>query len=114
MKSTCLTDEYGDKRWYCGKKLHRENGPAIEYTDGSKEWWVDGKYHRVDGPAIEQADGTKFWYIKGECHRLDGPAVEYASGTKQWFIDGNPYTEEQFDEIKMDKNYKGEILKVFK
>ena len=23
-------------------KLHREDGPAIEHSDGSKEWWVNG------------------------------------------------------------------------
>ena len=24
-------------------KLHREDGPAIEYDDGDKEWWLNGK-----------------------------------------------------------------------
>ena len=24
-------------------KLHREDGPAIEYTNGFKQWWLDGK-----------------------------------------------------------------------
>ncbi len=22
---------------------HREDGPAVEYTDGSKYWWLNGK-----------------------------------------------------------------------
>jgi hypothetical protein len=33
---------YGTKYWYKEGKLHREDGPAIEYTDGYKEWWIDG------------------------------------------------------------------------
>lgn len=33
----------GDKSWYLKDKLHREDGPAIEYADGSKYWYLDGK-----------------------------------------------------------------------
>lgn len=46
-------------------KLHREDGPAIEYPDGGKEWWVNGKLHREDGPAIEWSDGHKEWWVNG-------------------------------------------------
>jgi len=24
-------------------KLHREDGPAIEYSNGFKQWWLNGK-----------------------------------------------------------------------
>ena len=48
--------------------LHREDGPAIEYTDGSTEWWLNGELHREDGPACEYTDGDKYWFING--HRL--------------------------------------------
>ena len=65
-------------------KLHRDDGPAIEYADGTKRWYKDGKLHRDDGPAAEYANGTKFWYKDGKLHRDDGPAVEYANGTKFW------------------------------
>ena len=34
-------------------KFHRENGPAIEHSDGYKSWWINGQRHRIDGPAIE-------------------------------------------------------------
>ena len=47
-------------------KLHREDGPAIEYASGSKSWYLNGKLHREDGPAIEYADGNKSWYLNGE------------------------------------------------
>lgn len=30
------------KVWYLNGQLHRENGPAVEYTDGDKSWWIDG------------------------------------------------------------------------
>ena len=44
-------------------KLHREDGPAVEYFGGTKKWYLNGKYHRIDGPAIEWSDGTKEWYM---------------------------------------------------
>jgi len=47
-------------------ELHRENGPAIEWTSGTKEWWLNGKRHREDGPAIERTNGTKVWYLNDE------------------------------------------------
>ena len=43
----------------------------IEYTvkvydSGDKEWYLNGKVHREDGPAIEWADGSKDWYLNDE------------------------------------------------
>jgi hypothetical protein len=32
-----------DKYWYLNGKLHREDGPAIEYLNGTKEWWLNGE-----------------------------------------------------------------------
>ena len=68
--------------------LHREDGPAVEYTDGTKEWFLDGQRHRLDGPAVEWADGTKAWWVDDQLHRLDGPAVEHADGSKEWWVNG--------------------------
>ena len=56
-------DAHGTKHWYLGNKLHREDGPAVEYPDGKKYWYLDDKWHREDGPAIEYADGTKSWFL---------------------------------------------------
>jgi len=53
----------GDRFWYLNGKLHREDGPAVEYADGSKYWYLNGKLHREDGPAMELADGSKSWYL---------------------------------------------------
>ncbi|MDP2696082.1 MAG: hypothetical protein Q8O87_02405, partial [bacterium] len=36
-----------------------------EYAD-RVEWRLDGKLHREDGPALEFANGTKSWYINGK------------------------------------------------
>jgi hypothetical protein len=41
---TVKVDDIGDKFWYVDNKLHRTDGPAIEWASGSKEWWLDGKY----------------------------------------------------------------------
>ena len=57
----------GDKVWHLNNKLHREDGPAIEYADGYKAWYLNGMRHRENGPAIEFADGTKEWYLNGLC-----------------------------------------------
>ena len=51
---------------YLNGKLHRTDGPAVEYADGSKEWWLDGKKNRLDGPAIDHANGRKEWWIAGQ------------------------------------------------
>ena len=45
--------------------FHREDGPAIEYTDGAKEWQQYGKLHRLDGPAIDYDIKIRMCYIYG-------------------------------------------------
>lgn len=47
-------------------KIHRENGPAIEYNSGTKYWVYEGYYHRIDGPAIIEASGNKKWYLNNK------------------------------------------------
>ena len=56
-------------------KLHREDGPAIEYANGDKLCYKEGKRHREHGPAIENADGNKYWYKEGKRHREYGAAI---------------------------------------
>jgi len=63
MKPTCKTYPNGNKFWYLNDKLHREDGPAVEFANGGKEWWLNGKLHREDGPAIERASGNKTWFL---------------------------------------------------
>ena len=87
-KSICETSNSGNKYWWLNGKLHREDGPAIEYLDGTKAWFLNGKLHREDGPAIELLSGHKEWWLNGLCHRSDGPAVEYVDGHKEWHYYG--------------------------
>ena len=37
--------------------------------------YLNGKLHRIDGPALEYSNGTKMWYYEGKQHRINGPAV---------------------------------------
>jgi hypothetical protein len=68
-----------------------KNGLHID-SDGSKHWYLNGKLHRQDGPAIEYPNGTKYWYLNNKLHREDGPAVEYASGHKEWYLNDTEIT----------------------
>ncbi len=49
-------------------KFHRDDGPAIIYSDCSQEWYQNGKLHRDDGPAIIYSDGTRCWFRHGNTH----------------------------------------------
>ena len=67
------------------------------YTNGHKEWYINGKLHREDGPAVEWNDGTKSWWLNNKRHREDGPAVEYSDGYKDWYLNGKRLTQEEFN-----------------
>jgi hypothetical protein len=82
------------KEWFLNGELHREDGPAVEATNGDKFWYLNGEYHREDGPAEEYANGNKFWYLNGELHREDGPACEYANGDKEWYLNNKLHRED--------------------
>ena len=96
---TQTTDGYGTKYWALNGKYHRENGPAIEWTDGSKQWLINGKLHRTNGPAAEYTNGYKEWYLNDKLHRTDGPAIEWESRYKEWWINGKQYTKETYFQI---------------
>jgi hypothetical protein len=81
--------------------LEYDNGNKYYYIDTGNEYY-DFKYHREDGPALEYTNGDKIWYINGKCHREDGPAVEYADGTKCWYINDKQIsctTQKQFEQL---------------
>ena len=96
-----VIDDYNIKRYYKNGVLDRDDGPAIEYTNGSKEWYKDGKLHRENGPAIE-CDISTCWLINGEFHREDGPAIIYIDNRQKWFYKGHEIkccSQEEFDKI---------------
>jgi hypothetical protein len=101
----------------------------IEYTvtvkDDRIEWRLNGKLHREDGPAIEwksKRDLKYVWYLNGKIHREDGPACEFHSDKKEWWLDSVELTEEEFikktqpvkemtfEEIQKELGYKIKII----
>jgi hypothetical protein len=76
---------------------HREDGPAIVYTDGGFKgtygWYFDGKLHRVGGHAyyFSPNDGDRVYGIKFKWarhhlqHRLNAPALIYKNGNKSYW-----------------------------
>jgi len=66
------------------------------YDNGNKSWELpNGKFHREDGPAVEYSNGSKQWWLNGLRHRENGPAVELSSG-KEWWLNGKNYTEQEY------------------
>ena len=95
----CCVDSDGTLRYYNALgQIHREYGPAIEYSDGDHAWYQNGQLHRVDGPAVEHVDGSREWYQNDLLHRIDGPAFEYSDGSKFWFINGRALTEAEWQQ----------------
>ena len=88
MFTGVVKDEEGTIAHYVDGKFHRDNGAAIEWSNGRKEWLFHGVFHRTNGPAVECDNGNKLWFINGKRHRKDGPAVEFADGHKEWWFDG--------------------------
>ena len=43
IEYTVRVHDNGDKKWYLNGKLHREDGPAIEWAGGRRSWWLNGK-----------------------------------------------------------------------
>ena len=61
---------------------------TTENNGHTKKWWLRDQLHREDGPAIECSNGAKFWFRNGKRHREDGPAVIENCGNMEWWIDG--------------------------
>ena len=66
--------------------LHREDGPAIIYSDGTKKWFFQGQLHRKGGPAIEYPDGTCEWYVNGCCYSLWSHSIPQNYSSYQPFL----------------------------
>ena len=105
MKHDFIINKYGTKIYYVNGLLHREDGPAIEYTSGTKVWHINGKLHRDNSPAIEWANGNKEWFKNPKRHREDGPAIEHDNGSKKWWLNdilyglNNHFTNESWKEF---------------
>lgn len=87
-------EEDGKVSYYKDGMLHREDGPAREFSNGDKLWLLNDKPHRVDGPAHDRADGVKIWFLNGVLHRDGGPAYEHPNGRKEWIFHGKLHRED--------------------
>jgi hypothetical protein len=64
-KPECITYSNGDKEWFLnGKRFTAKMALLLNMTDGGKEWYLNGNLHREDGPAAEFSNGSKFWRPK--------------------------------------------------
>ncbi len=107
MKNGIITNSE-TTTYYKNGKVHREDGPAIEWKNGNKHWLLNDRLHRTDGPAIELLETelgctVKKWSINGKYHREDGPAVEFGNGYKEWWIDGEKISEDEFNQLPQNK-----------
>ena len=90
----------------------------IEYTvevydNGNKFWRLNGKLHREDGPAVEYVNnGDKCWYLNGKLHREDGPAVEWDNGSKYWYLNGEEVTEEEHKRRTSKATCEGKVVEI--
>lgn len=70
------------------QKIHRDDGPAIVYTDGRFSYWLRGKRHREDGPAEISYNGKEYYYLNGkELSKTDFDNNKYQTTE----IDGQKY-----------------------
>lgn len=69
LKYRVVVGSDGSRRYYNNLgQLHRDDGPAVEYTDGARLWYQSGVLHRTNGPATVRAGGYCEWWIKGLPH----------------------------------------------
>jgi hypothetical protein len=83
----------------------------VKVYNNRTEWFnLEGKLHREDGPAVEWANGDKCYYINGKLHREDGPALEFANGDKAYYINDEYLTEEEFN--NRNKSCENKIVEI--
>jgi hypothetical protein len=45
--------------------MNDDKPTLIEYFDGTKCWHLNGLAHREDGPALDFSNGEKYYYLNG-------------------------------------------------
>ena len=41
----CLINNYNNKIWFKNGNWHREDGPALEWSNGEKAWFLNDNYY---------------------------------------------------------------------
>lgn len=63
---------WGGTIWFKDKKVHRDNGPAMEFPDGSWTYYSNGRASREDGPAHFCAIAKSIdWCLSGKTYSFD-------------------------------------------
>ncbi len=86
-----------------------KNGKHTD-PDGTQHWCKDGNLHRDDGPAVIYSNGNQYWYKNDQLHREDGPAIIYPDGTHKWYLNGKQFTQKEFD--KQTKTCNGKVVEI--
>lgn len=75
-------------------EVHQSVG--INQSTGCKYWYHNRKLHREDGPAVENVNGLQIYYYHGKLHREDGPAIVWANGKEEYWLNSKQYSKEEF------------------
>lgn len=75
-------DMNGSEYWHSKDGLlHRIDGPALINKRG-KFWYLHGSRHREDGPAVEYSNGSRFWYLDNYQYRNEEEFLEEIQARK--------------------------------
>lgn len=68
METYKVVIKNGWEYWYNeAGEFHRNGGPAASRPlTGFNAYYQDGKLHREDGPAITYSDGRGYYYLRGK------------------------------------------------
>lgn len=61
-----MNDEHKIFELYLEMAAEKEQPEMHKSPGGTRRWMLkNGDFHREDGPAIERSDGKKFWWLHG-------------------------------------------------
>lgn len=75
------------------KRIHREDGPALSWSNGTKVWMHYGKHHRMDGPSVITHKGEQRWEIWGQLVTKE---------VNEWLVDNGIDSVKPFDYDDLD------------
>ena len=75
IEYTVKVEYNGDTFWYINGKLHREDGPAVEWANGSKEWYLNGgelteEQHKIQTSPVKDYTVTEISKLLGHNVRI--------------------------------------------